>query len=65
MRTAILTFVTILAVGLKAFSQIPVYREIHISKNNNGQIDFSKLDVLKSELEKADIVLLGRKNEPC
>jgi erythromycin esterase-like protein len=30
-----------------------------MSKKADGQIDFSKLEFLKSELEKADIVLLG------
>jgi erythromycin esterase-like protein len=59
MRTAILILATLIASGQNAFSQIPDYREIHISKKANGQIDFSKLEFLKSELEKADIVLLG------
>lgn len=59
MRTIILILVTLIVSGQNAFSQIPGYREIPISKNANGQLDFSKLEFLKSELEKADIVLLG------
>lgn len=59
MRAAIIYLVILIAVGQNALSQIPEYREISISKKANGQIDFSKLDFLKSELDKAVIVLLG------
>ncbi len=59
MRATILILLTLIVSGQNAFSQIPEYREISISKKANGQIDFSKLEFLKSELEKADIVLLG------
>lgn len=59
MRTALIILATLIAGGQNTFSQIPEYREIPISKTANGQIDFSKLEFLKSELEKADIVLLG------
>lgn len=59
MRTTILILVTLITLGQRAFSQIPDYREITISKKLNGKIDFSELEFLRSELEKADIVLLG------
>jgi len=59
MRTSVLIIVILLAVGQNVFSQIPDYREITISKEANGQIDFSKLEFLKPELEKADIILIG------
>lgn len=59
MRTTILILLTLIVSGQNVFSQIPEYREISISKKANGQIDFSKLEFIKSELEKADIVLLG------
>src|SRR5882762_9637541 len=59
MKTTILVLVTLIVNGHNIFSQIPNYTEIPISKKDNGQIDFSKLDFLKSELEKAEIVLLG------
>lgn len=59
MKTTILILLTLIVSGQNAFSQIPEYLEISISKKANGQIDFSKLEFLKSELEKADIVLLG------
>lgn len=59
MRKAILILATLIASGQNAFSQIPEYREIPISKKANGQLDFSKLEFLKFELEKAEIVLLG------
>ena len=59
MRATILILLTLIVSGQNAFSQIPDYREISISKKANGQIDFSKLEFLKYELEKADIVLLG------
>lgn len=59
MKTTILIFSIFLVSGQYTFSQIPEYRVIPISKKADGQIDFSKLEFLKSELEKADIVLLG------
>ena len=42
-----------------AFTQIPEFKEIQLYKGQNGAIDFSQLDFLKTELAKADIVLLG------
>jgi len=59
MKKTIIILVTLIVNGQNTFSQIPDYREIPISKKANGQIDLSKLEFLKSELGKADIVLLG------
>src|SRR5690606_16881383 len=51
--------VAFLIIQQSAFSQVAEYTEIPLSKMGNGEIDFSKLAFLKSELEHADIVLLG------
>jgi erythromycin esterase-like protein len=59
MRTLILSLVVILSGAQDVLPQIPNYTEISISKDGSQQIDFLKLEFLKSELENADIVLLG------
>lgn len=59
MRATIIFLATLIASGQATLSQIPEYIEIQVSKNASGQFDFSKFDFLKSELAKADIVLLG------
>ncbi len=59
MKTAILILLTLVVSAQSTLSQIPDYKEIQLFIKDNGEIDFSKLEFLKSELEKADIVLLG------
>lgn len=59
MKTAILFLIGFIAIAQNTFPQVPEYTEIPVFRKADGQPDFSKLEFLKSELENADIVLLG------
>src|SRR5690606_6369152 len=59
MKTAILFLIGFIAIAQYTFPQVPEYTEIPVFRKADGQPDFSKLEFLKSELENADIVLLG------